>query len=111
MDTQTEELRAMFASFLGENYSQERIDRVEALQTRLRVAHADLVQRLELGQIEPAAYAARFNELLAACFSETEEVLGHDDFAALFGGPSQEQSGFIDTQAFLRSYHRPQLAR
>lgn len=106
MDTQTQELRAMFASFLGEDYDEERIARIEALQSHLRNAQAHLVQKLEQGQIKPAQYVTLFNELLAACFLRVEEVLGAPDFELLFGGPKEQQGGFIDKQAFLRSYRQ-----
>lgn len=106
MDTQTQELRAMFASFLGESYSEEKILRVEALQWHLRNAQAHLARQLERGQLKPAQYVSEFNDLLAACFAKVEGVLGASDFEALFGGPKEEQGGFIDKQAFFKGYRR-----
>ncbi|MFZ1643632.1 MAG: hypothetical protein WAV07_19830 [Candidatus Contendobacter sp.] len=110
MDTQTQELRAMFASFLGESYSDEKILRVEALQWHLRNAQAHLARQLEQGHVKPAQYVNEFNDLLAACFAKVESVLGTSDFETLFGGTKEEQGGFIDKQAFLKSYRRPRQA-
>ena len=47
VDTQIQELRAMFASFLGEDYDKEKILRVEAFQSHLRNAQAYLARQLE----------------------------------------------------------------
>ena len=107
MDTQTQELRAMFASFLGEDYDKEKILRVEAFQSQLRNAQAYLARQLEQGQIKPAQYVDSLNQLLAGCFLKVEEVLGAADFELLFGGSKEEQGGFIDKRVFLKSYRKP----
>ena len=106
MDTQTQELRAMFASFLGEDYDEKKISQVELLQLHLRGAQARLVRQLDEREIKPGTYVDMFNDLLAACFLQIEQVLGQNDFEQLFGGSREEQGGFIDRQEFLRSFRK-----
>ena len=103
-DLRRKEFRAMAETFLGEEYSDNRLQEVESLQAELYDWRAKWLTMLEAGQIEPSHYVTMFNSKLDAVFRRCEQILGKKDFLELFGAPVEELGGYIDEEIFLATF-------
>lgn len=104
LDSRHAEFQAMAEVFLGEDFDQAKLGRVESMQIALHEQQAVLYRRYETGELSPKKYVELFNTLLDCTFEVCETILGAEDFLKLFGCPRSELAGFIDKEAFLQAH-------
>jgi hypothetical protein len=102
MDIRHEEFQAMANVFLGPDYSKEKLARIEELQAKLHEDQSRLYSEYERHSINATQYVDASNDLLDGISAMCEQILGANDFEALFGSARAELSGFIDKDAFLQ---------
>ena len=103
MDTNRDEMLAMFDSFLGEDFDSSKKESVIRLQQNLHRGQTLLAKQLEHRVITDAEYVDRFNHLVATVFEACENLLGVSNFEALFGAPRSEMQGYINKGTFVAS--------
>jgi hypothetical protein len=99
-----QEFRAMTETFLGPNYDQEKLQKVEFLQEELHEMDSALFRKYESGRIDAALYVDLLNVFADWCFSKCERVLGDRDFEELFGAPFSERLWQLDQKAFAEAH-------
>ena len=104
-DLRREEFRAMVGAFLGDDYDQAKVARLESLHTQLLGLQDELATKYESGEVGPEDYVDRFNKVAFEKFGAMEAVLGKDDYLRLFGPLPDRSTGFIDHDLFVRAHH------
>jgi hypothetical protein len=104
MNARHEEFKAMTDVFLGPNYNDASLQKVEQLQIELHGAQADLFKKYQSGALSPGDYVDAVNALLVNTFQMCERILGPTDFQKLFGVSPGVRAGLIDKATFLSSH-------
>ena len=104
VDHRHAEFQAMAEVFLGEDFNQRKLRKVEDLQIALHSRMAELCHQYGAKKIEPEEYVASFGTLLGETFRKCEEILGQEDFLKLFGAPRSQLTEFIDKEASLDAH-------
>jgi hypothetical protein len=98
------ELSALVELGLGRPLDRERFNALAAIQRDLRKSQEALADDLEKGKITPEAYLGMLDQTLTQTMHKSEELLGYDNFKAIFGEPPQTSENLIDSEAFLRQF-------
>src|SRR5262245_27637507 len=76
MDVHREELRAMFETFLPNQYRPDEFERVARLQGALHMFQAAMLAYLETGAIGAEWYVDSVNYMIRLTFQQCAEILG-----------------------------------
>jgi hypothetical protein len=98
------ELSALVELGLGRPLDRERFNALAAIQHDLRKAQEALADDLENGKITPEAYLGMLGKTLTQTMHRSEELLGHDNFKAIFGEPPHTSENLIDSEVFFKQF-------
>jgi hypothetical protein len=97
------ELSALVQAYLGHSLDDQTFDRLAAVQARLHADQAELAALLDAGGITPEEYLYRLNYALQIWKLRSRDVLGRENFNAIFGDVGESPETLIDRDTFLDS--------
>ena len=103
-NTRRAELQALVDSSLGPSYDRNKIAIIADLQEQLHQEQDKLVNQLDRQFINRRQYLEQFNAMLHRIYSQSEKVLGSQDFEKLFGAPLNQIEHMIDPDVFLSTH-------
>ena len=110
VDIRHAEFQAMADAFLGPNFDRLKVERVEALQVKMRTEQSKLHGEFLGGGLTPEQYFDALDSLFRSTFYNCELILGKRAFARLFGEPAA-YLGILDKNTFLQQTARDKVRR
>ncbi len=100
----TSELYIMIKTFIGDEITDNKYEELMDLHSHLYAQMNTLISDFVEHSIRPIEYVKFINKLQRNILSECHEILGVDNFIALFGTEIEQTGGFIDEEIFLGLY-------
>jgi hypothetical protein len=101
------DLVAMVQKRLGSEVSRAKTARLLQIRTRLLAEKAPLDRAVRSGEMPPAEFANRVNDLVNRHLRDAAEVLTPSEYERLFGIPKGVKIGIVDPTIAEKSSYRP----